>query len=319
MSLRILLTGAAGFIGSNLYQRCLEEDIAVWGVDDFSNGHTEFLPKGAGGVWHKDFASEFVLKFVRAQRFTHVIHLAAMPRVSYSVDYPLETHDTNVTKTLKLMDACRGNVKRFIFASSSSVYGGADVLPTIESTIKDPKSPYALQKSQIEDYLRLYHDLYDFESVCLRFFNVFGKNQIAGGAYATAISAWLNAIKCDLPMRSDGGTQTRDMCHVDNVVDACVRAANVSQKLCAKRFNVACGDSISNNEILQYMLKRYPNATKVDAQWRVGDVMHTLADITSSKNELGYVPLVRVWDGIEKTCDWFDQNWETIKTLKQGV
>ena len=318
--MRVLITGAAGFIGSNLYQRCLDEGFDCWGVDDFSNGHKQFLPQAGGGVWCKDFADEFILGFIKAQRFDIVFHLAALPRVSYSVEHPLETHEVNVTKTLKLIDACRENVKRFIFASSSSVYGGADVLPTIESTIKDPKSPYAAQKSIIEDYLRLYHDLYDFESVCLRFFNVFGKNQIAGGAYATAISAWLNAIKCDLPMRSDGdGTQTRDMCHVDNVVDACIRASRISQSLCAKRFNVACGDSTSNNEILQYMLKRYPNATKIDASWRAGDVMHTLADTTASKNELGYTPVIRVWDGIEKTCDWFDQNWQWIKTLRQGV
>ena len=299
--------------------RCLAEGWSCWGVDDLSNGYKEFLPD-VDSVWCEDFASKRMLDRIRKQRFDVVFHLAALPRVSYSVEHPLETHDTNVTKTLKLIDACRGNVKRIVFASSSSVYGGAEVLPTPEITLKDPKSPYATQKSIIEDYLKLYYELYGFESVCLRFFNVFGKNQIVGGAYATAISAWLDAIKRGQPMRSDGdGTQTRDMCHVDNVVDACVRAANVSQSLCAKRFNVACGDSTSNNDILRYMFKRYPNASKIDAPWRAGDVMHTLADIRAAECDLGYKPLVRIWEGLEQTCTWFDQNWVWIRTLRQGI
>lgn len=321
MGTRCLITGASGFIGSNLFKRCLDEGFNVVGVDDFSNGHVEFLPpKSLGNIWRKDFASKVVLSAIKKQKFAYVVHLAALPRVSYSVEHPLETHETNVTKTLELMDTCRGNVKRFIFASSSSVYGGASVLPTHELTIKDPKSPYATQKSIIEDYLKLYYDLYHFESVCLRFFNVFGKNQIAGGAYATAISAWLNAIKRGFPMRSDGdGTQSRDMCHVDNVVDACVKAVKYSGDLRGRCYNVACGEATTNNDILDYMKKRYPGSRHVDAPWRAGDVMHTLADIGRAKEELGYEPLVRVWDGLEKTCDWFDANWEVIANLKQGV
>ena len=178
------------------------------------------------------------------------------PRVSYSVEFPLVSHETNVTSTLKLKDACKGNVDRFVFASSSSVYGGADALPTPPSHKKSPKSPYALQKSIIEDYLKLYYSLYGLDSISLRFFNVFGPNQLGDSPYATAVSAWLNCIMNDQSMRSDGdGSQTRDMCYVDNVVDACYKSSFSENKLEAKAVNVACGDKVSNRQILEYLLK----------------------------------------------------------------
>ena len=190
-----------------------------------------------------DFASVNVLTKVKSGVYDSVFHLAAIPRVSYSVEHPLETHETNVNKTLHLMDACVGNVKRFVFASSSSVYGGADILPTPETHPKNPKSPYALQKSIIEDYLKVYSLLYGLESIALRFFNVFGPNQLGHSPYSTAVSAWLTAIKNGKSMRSDGdGSQSRDLCYVDNVVDVCIRASQHEKNLGAEVFNVACGD-----------------------------------------------------------------------------
>jgi UDP-glucose 4-epimerase len=278
--MKILITGVAGFIGSNMARKCIEEGWRVDGVDDMSNGHVEFIPKGMHFFFYSDFASENVISNIHSQKYDAIIHLAAIPRVSYSVEHPIETHNTNVNSTLRLLEACRGGKTKIVFASSSSVYGGADVLPTPETHPRNPKSPYALQKAVIEDYLRLYSDLYEVDSACMRFFNVFGPNQLGGSPYATAVSAWLTAIKEGRPMRSDGdGSQSRDMCYVDNVVDACMRAAAHQGRLNAECFNVACGDRTSNIDILNALKERYPTATHVDAPWRPGDVMHTQADV----------------------------------------
>lgn len=320
MSKKVLITGCAGFIGSNLTNRCLREGWEVVGVDNMSNGHADFLEKDFRFDWQsflkKDFASHDVLSLIRTGGFDAVIHLAAIPRVSYSVEHPIETHETNVTKTLELMQACRGNVGRFVFASSSSVYGGADVLPTPTSHPKAPKSPYALQKSIIEDYLSLYNRLYGLDSVALRFFNVFGPHQLGGSPYSTAVSSWLTSIKSGKSMRSDGdGTQTRDLCYVDNVVDACMRSVTAKDTLNAIALNVACGERNSNIEILRHLLARYPGAQYHSVPWRPGDVMHTQAEITKTSEVLGYIPLVRFWEGLERTISWFESGWEVIKKM----
>lgn len=315
--MRVLITGAAGFIGSNLYAGCVNAGWHVSGVDDLSNGHLDFL-LDTRRIWQGDFTDRYVLDRIGHQCYDAVIHLAALPRVSYSVEHPVETNDVNVSKTLRLIDACRRNVKRFVFASSSAVYGGAICLPTPESTPKQPMSPYALQKSIIEDYLALYDGLYgNLDAVSLRFFNVFGPNQLGDSPYSTAISAWITAIKRKLPMRSDGdGSQSRDMCYVSNVVDACMKAALASQPLHSETFNIACGERTTNKDILQYLLKRYTSATYKDAPWRPGDVLHTQADISSAKEGLGYEPTIRIWEGIDRTCDWYDANWDWIKNMR---
>lgn len=313
--MRTLVTGGAGFIGSNLSKKLCELGHKVEIVDDLSNGHMTFVPNGCT-LAVDDFASDAVLARIRSGSYDVVFHLAAIPRVSYSVEHPLETNDTNVSKTLKLMEACRGNVKRIVFASSSSVYGGADQLPTPPSYPKNSKSPYALQKSIIEDYLKMYYELYGLDSICLRFFNVFGPNQLGDSPYSTAVSAWLTAIYSGRSMRSDGdGSQSRDMCYVDNVVDACIRSAEANQPLKAEPVNVACGDRATNKEILQYLLSKYPEAKYHDAPWRPGDVMHTQADISKTTELIGYVPLVRFWEGLDRTMKWYDENWSVVSKL----
>lgn len=316
--MRVLITGGAGFIGSNLAEQFVAEDWDVSVVDDLSNGHREFIPTGVQRFIHADFSDPKVLNSIHDKQYDVVAHLAAVPRVGYSVEHPVETNDANVSKTLKLIDACRNNVKRFVFASSSSVYGGADVLPTHESQPKRPKSPYALQKSIIEDYLQLYSDLYNLDSICLRFFNVFGPNQLGDSPYATAVSSWLFAIKSGKPMRSDGtGEQSRDMCYVSNVADACVKAATVDGKFYGRCFNIACGDRVTNNQILDYLMKRFPGATKVDAPARVGDVLHTQGDVSRAFEELGYVPKVTFMEGLERTIRWVESTPEFLTlTLK---
>ena len=315
---RALVTGGAGFIGSHLVDRLVSTDWYVDIVDDMSNGHMRFVQKylREDNLWITDFSDDLILDSIRGGSYDVVYHIAAVPRVSYSVEHPIETNDVNVTKTLKLLEACRGNVKRVVFASSSSVYGGADVLPTKETFPKNPKSPYALQKSIIEDYLKLYSSLYGLDSACLRFFNVFGPRQLGGSPYSTAVSAWLTAIKSGLPMRSDGdGSQTRDMCYVDNTVDACVAAGLYEGRLSGDVFNVACGDRTSNAEILRYLKTRYPGATSYDAPWRSGDVMHTQADVSKAEKILGYKPTVKFWEGLDRTIKWYDDNWDVVVDL----
>lgn len=316
MSQRALVTGGAGFIGSHLVDRLIKEGWTVDLVDNLSSGHKEFINSSSHAIIN-NFDADVVLERVRGKHYDHVFHIAAVPRVSYSVEHPLVTHDNNVTKTLRLIDACRGNVKKFIFASSSSVYGGASTLPTPEDYGKFPKSPYALQKSIIEDYLTQYNSHYGLDSACLRFFNVFGPRQIGGSPYSTAVSSWLTAIKSGQPMRSDGdGSQSRDLCYVDNVVEACFLAAMKQDKLGGMCFNVACGERTTNKEILEYLLKRYPGSQWYGTDWRPGDVMHTQACLNKSSKILGYKPLVKFWDGLEKTIQWYETSWELIKTYE---
>jgi len=329
---KCLVTGGCGFIGSNLTKRLVSEGWSVDVVDNLSNGYLEnleglkirVLPNASFLrdfekinnqkpsnhdvlVISDDFSHSGILQRIAGGEYNVVFHQAAIPRVLYSVENPSVTTDVNIAGTVRLLEACRGKIDRFIFASSSSVYGGADVLPTSETYSKDPKSPYAWQKSAIEDVAKVFSNLYDMDIVCLRYFNVFGPGQRGDSPYSTAISAWCNAIKLGTQMRSDGdGAQTRDLCYVDNTVDANVLAAEASGKFRGECYNIACGDRTSNREILDYFKEKFPNSEVVDAPWRPGDVMHTQADISAARDRLGYDPKVRLWEGLERTVEWWD-------------
>lgn len=314
-----MITGIAGFIGSNLAERCLSEGWTVDGVDDLSNGHVEFLPKGVQWFLAGSFDSNELSRRFDRESYDCVVHLAAIPRVSYSVEHLIETNENNVTRTLNLIERCKGNVGKFVFASSSSVYGDTKTLPTKEDDVLSPKSPYALQKWIVERYLEQYYAHYGFESVSLRFFNVFGKNALGSSPYATALASWLSSIVEGRPMRCDGdGSQTRDLCHVDNVCEAIVRILKNDKRLTCEKYNVACGTSTSNSSILRELSNRFPSAQIVNAPWRVGDVMHTLADISKIKRDFGYEPIVDVWNGVEKTIEWATTS-PLFKTLKSSI
>ncbi len=326
-----LVTGGCGFIGSHLARKLVENGWKVDIVDDMSNGHLELVgdlemrvvpgaqfleqfekvedekrENSTTLVIQEDFAHPSVLERVRRGLYDVVFHQAAVPRVLYSVENPGLTTETNVLGTVLLYEACRENVDRVVSASSSSVYGGASTLPTPEEEEKNPKSPYAWQKSASEDIAKLFGDLYGLEIVSLRYFNVFGPGQYGDSPYSTAVSAWCHALKNSMPMRSDGdGTQTRDMCFVENVVHANILAAESSLDLSGKVYNVACGDRTSNKEILEYLIEKFPFAVIQHADWRKGDVMHTQADISKIEEELGYTPLVRFWEGLERTISWW--------------
>lgn len=335
---RALVTGGCGFIGSNLTKELIKQGWQVDVVDDMSNGHLELLdgvnirvipnasfigaylksyedknkvrPQDEVLVIQDDFSSDGMLLRVLSRIYDVVFHAAAVPRVSYSVEHPYETTDTNIGKTIRLFEVCKDAVRRIVFSSSSSVYGGADVMPTPENTEKDPKSPYAWQKSAIEDYAKIAWQLYKQDIVCLRYFNVFGPGQYGDSPYSTAVSAWCHAIKNGLECRSDGdGEQSRDMCYIDNVVSANVLAANRLEAFKGDYFNVACGDRVSNNEILNHLKNTFGEKVKIKhAPERPGDVKHTQADISKIKTAIGYDVKVRFWEGLENTIAWWGLN-----------
>jgi len=324
---RALVTGGCGFIGSNLTRELVFQGWIVDVVDDMSNGHLELLEGlkyrpllNASFLAHfkrssndevvvitDDFASQHILRHVYEKNYDVVFHQAAIPRVSYSCKYPAETTDTNILKTVQLFEACNGKVKRIVFASSSAVYGEAEKIPTKETEAKKPQSPYAWQKSAIEDYAKLAGQLYNQDIVCLRYFNVFGPGQYGDSPYSTAVSAWCHAIKNNLSLRSDGdGTQSRDMCYVDNVVSANILAANTDKEFRGECYNIACGNRVTNKKILNYLSNVTPAGVRIaNAPWRLGDVMHTQADVTKAKQDFGYEPIVNFWDGLDMTREWW--------------
>lgn len=350
---RALVTGGAGFIGSALTKRLHAEGYSVDIVDNLSSGFvklvedlplekiTYLVPEGeyesfeeVEGLYsgqtpvmqfykgkpgkvlfmHASFAHEDILIRVRSGMYDVVFHEAAIPRVSYSVENPVETTQANLLDSIKLFKAAADTDTPVVWASSSSVYGGADNLPTREEErgVNLPKSPYAMQKYHLEDYAELFGQLYGLRSVGLRYFNVFGPGQYAGTPYSTAVSAWCHAIKEGVALRSDGdGEQTRDMCYIDNVVDANIKAAETildgALFAChAPCFNVACGDRVSNNDILAHLSEKFGDRVKIrSAPERPGDVKHTLADVTLAQETLGYEVLVPFWEGLAKTIEWW--------------
>lgn len=315
MKKRALVTGGAGFIGSHLTDRLISNGWEVTVADNLVSGYREYVNSSVKEFICDDFSSSEVLRKIEEKEYDFVFHLAAIPRVSFSVDHPLKSHETNVTKTLSLINSCRNNnIRRFIFASSSSVYGGADVLPTTESYKKSPKSPYALQKSIVEDYLIQYWLHYKLESISLRLFNVFGPRQLGGSPYSTAVSSWLTAIKSGRHMRSDGdGSQSRDLCYVDNATQAFYKASISEKEFHGDCFNVACGRKTKNIEILNFLIEKYQDAKYVVSPWRSGDVMHTHADLSLIESEIGYVPEVQFWEGLNRTIAWYEENWDIVK------
>lgn len=301
----ILITGGAGFLGSNLAQRLIDSGHEVDVVDDLSNGEREFLPPDVG-FFERDFADDVILRSIKNQEYDVVYHLAAAPRVGYSVDHPAETTENNIMKPVILLEACRGNVERFVNTSSSSVYGDAFSRPTNEAIPHLPQSPYALQKSVMESYCAMFSRLYGLDTVSVRPFNVFGPHCRGTNPYSTAVGAWFQSIKDGRFLRSDGdGEQTRDMTYVDNVVDVFVRAGMSPKSFAGEAFNAGTGSSVSNNQILEWFKREYPNCIVYNAPERLGDVKHTLSDMTKAKEILQHKTLVDFWEGLEKTKEWF--------------
>lgn len=305
---KCVVTGAAGFIGSHLTCRLLAQGHEVILIDNFSTGRMENLAEvqlGASARLLKlDISREGSLDGV-FDGVRWVFHQAATPSVQRSIQDPVATNRTNVNGTLHVLEeARRAGVEKLVFAASSSAYGDTEVLPKHESMPARPKSPYALQKFCGETYCRMYAELYGLATVSLRYFNVFGPRQDPNSPYAAVIPSFIARILSDQsPVVYGDGEQTRDFTHIDNTIDANLRAAESSAS--GVVLNIACGERFSLNETVAMINSILGKSVQpVYQPARRGDVRHSLADITAAREQIGYEPRVSFRQGLERMVEW---------------
>lgn len=305
----VLVTGGAGFIGSHIAAAMMAAGARVRVLDDLSTGHRENLDEIGGDL---DFiqgsvADEELLKKALAG-VEVVFHEAAIPSVPRSVEAPKQTHIASVDGTFSLLVAAReSGVRRVVYAASSSAYGDQPTLPKVEHMAPDPLSPYAVAKLVGEYYCRVFTRVYGLETVSLRYFNVFGPRQDPGSQYSGVVSRFISALLTnERPVIFGDGEQSRDFTYIENVVHANMSAAT-SKDASGKVINVANGQRITLNELLAE-LKDLTGKNDVTAEYRdprVGDVKHSLADITLAKQYLGYESRVELREGLQRTIDWW--------------
>jgi UDP-N-acetylglucosamine 4-epimerase len=323
---RWLVTGVAGFIGSNLLQALLETDQHVTGLDDFSTGKRANLDEVRALVsperWARlrfleaDVASEEACRDA-VQGAEVVLHQAAMGSVPRSIEDPLHSNRANVTGTLAILDAARrAGVRRFVYASSSSVYGDSPRMPKVEEDVGDPISPYAVTKMADELYAACYGHLHAMETVGLRYFNVFGPRQDPDGAYAAVIPRWIASMLRGDEVRINGtGETSRDFCFVRNVVQANLLAATTERKEALNQaYNVAVGRRSTLLELFEALRSRlgarHPRIAElcpVHGPFRAGDVLHSLADIGKARRLLGFEPTHTLEQGLDEALEWYER------------
>ena len=305
----VLVTGGAGFIGSNLAAALAADGSRVRVLDDLSTGSMANLRDVVEDV-------EVMVGDIRApdqvrramDEVDTVYHLAALPRVVRSVADPFGTHLVNVNGTLNVLVAARdAGVRRMVFASSSSVYGDTPTLPKHEEMAPRPQSPYAASKLAGEGYCRAFSNVYGVEAVSLRFFNVFGPRQDPTGEYATAVPRFISRLLAgEAPTIFGDGKQSRDFTHIDNVVRACRLAADAGREVAGEAINVGCGDRTSLLDLIGLMNDII--GTSIEPQFadpRPGDVRDTEASVDKARDLLGYAPEVELHEGLERTVAWF--------------
>ncbi|MDR3182335.1 MAG: SDR family oxidoreductase [Planctomycetaceae bacterium] len=311
--MKYLITGGAGFIGSNLARYILDKGHEVTVLDNFSTGKwqnlTDILDKITlikGDVRDRETVDAAV------EGVSAVFHEAAIGSVPRSVKEPNFAHSNNVNGTVNVLEAVRAaGIKRLVFAASSSAYGDQLVSPKVETMNPMPISPYAANKVACEMYMQAYHAAYGLETVCLRYFNVFGPRQDPFGAYAAVIPAFVsNILQNKRPQVFGDGEQTRDFCYIENVCSANWLAAHAPAENCTGRaVNIACRSAVSLNQILN-KIKSLMHS-EIEAEYlpeRVGDIKHSLADIAAAKQMIGYEPLVYFDEGLERAISWYTEN-----------
>ena len=306
---KVLVTGGAGFIGSNLAEELIRQGAKVVIIDNFVTGFRENLEeiKGDFDFVEGDLNNDEKLK--RAiENVEIVFHQAALPSVPRSVENPLETHDACVNGTFNLLiKAKENNVKRLIYAASSSAYGNQAALPKVETMFPEPLSPYAAAKLMGEYYCKVFSGVYNLETFSLRYFNVFGPRQNPASMYSGVISRFVDALMTDeTPIIYGDGEASRDFTYITNVIDANIKAAQTAKGI-GEVMNVANGERISLNELLE-VLKKITGKENVKAEYqeeRTGDVKHSQADNTRAVEWLGYEKLIDLEDGLRKTIDWW--------------
>ena len=306
-----LVTGVAGFIGSNLAEALLARGHRVRGLDNFLSGKRENL-EGLSGL-------EFVEGDIRdlevcrraCDGVDYVLHQAALGSVPRSIEDPVLSNECNVTGTLNMLVAARdAGVQRFVFAASSSAYGDTPELPKVETMRPQPLSPYALTKLAGEEYCRLFFELYGFETVSLRYFNVYGRRQDPFSMYAAVIPKFVSALlRGEQPEIYGDGEQTRDFTYIEDVVQANLRACEAPREACGRVYNIAFGRRISLNELYREIARLL--GTDIPPRYgppRPGDVRHSLADISRARKALGYEPAFDVRQGLSEAIGWYREH-----------
>jgi len=314
--MKAIVTGGCGFIGFNLCKKMVRENHQILVIDDLSSGRESNVIEDVVPYRFEKIQTPGVLEVAVGEFKPDVIfHLAAIPRISRSVEDPVETTDANTMGTLAVLDSVRkfSPDTRVIISSSSSVYGGADQLPTPEDYPANPQSPYALQKHQADQWAKMYAKLYEIDVVSLRYFNVFGAHSYYGGAYSTVLSAWLYYLYVDQtikPFLEGDGTQTRDFAYVDNVVNANILAATHDDPFCGELFNIAQGQSHSLLQVKNLLERISGKTLELEIRSpRIGDVKHTLADISKARNILNYRPTIDFEFQVEVMSEWYKNEY----------
>lgn len=320
-----LITGVAGFIGSNLLEHLLKLNQKVIGLDNFATGHKHNLDEVQSLVtseqWEKfRFIEGDICNLGTCQQacegVDYVLHQAALGSVPRSINDPITTNATNINGFLNMLVASRdAKVKSFTYAASSSTYGDHAALPKVEANIGKPLSPYAVTKYVNELYADVFSRTYNFNTIGLRYFNVFGKRQDPNGAYAAVIPKWTaSMIKGEEVFINGDGETSRDFCFIENAVQANLLAATAEENAKNEVYNVAVGDRTTLNDLFHALRsalavngKPY-SLSPVYREFRAGDVRHSQADISKAANTLGYVPEYRIMGGIAKAMPWYLNN-----------
>jgi nucleoside-diphosphate-sugar epimerase len=305
-----LVTGAAGFIGSNIVEELVKRGERVRALDNLSTGYRRNLEPLMDRIeFIEGSVTDDALLRRAMEGVDYVLHQAAIPSVPRSVEEPLQSHEANATGTLKVLLAARdAGVKRVVFASSSAVYGDSPTMPKREDMRTQPLSPYAVNKLAGEEYCKVFHRVYGLPTVALRYFNVFGPRQDPTSAYAAAIAAFASAILAGKqPTVYGDGLQTRDFTYVSNVVDANLLACE-TDAADGQALNIACGERISLLDLIAELNSLLgTNLEPVFAPERKGDVRHSLADIGPARARLGYEPRVGLREGLANTVRWMQE------------
>ena len=318
---KILVTGGAGFIGSNLCESLLKNGAIVYSLDNFLTGKEENLKTLLN---NKNFISikgdirDFQVCQSATENIDFVLHNAAIGSVPRSIENPIETNEINITGFVNVLkSSVENNVKRFIYAASSSTYGDSSYLPKVEDKIGNPLSPYALSKYTNELYASVFSKIYDIEVIGLRYFNVFGKRQSVDGPYSAVIPQFISKlINYESPLINGDGSFSRDFTHVDNVVKMNLLALSTQNKKAINQvYNTAIGEKTTINELFNQIkdsLIKYDNKiASVEVTFgdlREGDIPHSVASIKKAENLLNYNPITNVEDGLKETVDWFYNN-----------
>lgn len=311
---KFLITGGAGFIGSNLVEALLNKGCFVRVLDNFSIGKRENIEEFLNNE-NFELIEGDIRDIETCQKackdIEYVLNQAAWGSVPRSIEMPLLYEEINIKGTLNMMTAARDNgVKRFVYASSSSVYGDEPNLPKVEGIEGTLLSPYAITKKVNELYAKNYFDLYGLETVGMRYFNVFGRKQDPHSYYSAVIPKFVSLLlKDESPIINGDGEHSRDFTYIDNVIEANLRACTAPREACGKAYNIAYGGRVSLNELYETLRKSLNKDIKpIYGPKRKGDIKHSNADISSAKTLLNYNPSYSFEDGIELTIEWYKDN-----------